>query len=165
MTLAFLMHPNTVVTGRVCRKGDRSARKDCGGKRIIRLGAATIFPRNLPSRARETREREKKKRLGETCVENEERSGKRRRGAYQRHLLIYFAPVGLQPVQRGNPHQDLPLPCYRHRRRLSVCFYRDTEDGEKERERKRTRFILGEIYTQQNLDANICIYRIVTSVM
>lgn len=78
-------------------------------------GAATIFPQRISpiehrhkkrkrerkkKRKRETerdKKRDSKKRLKGARGEREA-SGKRRRGAYQRHLLIYFAPVGRSTV-------------------------------------------------------------------
>lgn len=146
MTLAFLMHPNTVVTGRVCRKGERSVGKDRGGKRIICRARRPFFHAIFHhERARRERERKKRSRLGETRVENEERSGKRRRGAYQRHLLIYFAPVGRSRRREG----ILIRICPYHATATAAAWMcvSTAHWGYREKERRRTRFIPGEIYS------------------
>lgn len=72
----------------------------------------TTFPRWYPTAAG----REKKERDSSNACRRTRASGKRRRGAYQRHLLIYFAAVGRSAVHgRGSslgfaPTNLSPLP-------------------------------------------------------
>lgn len=79
-------------------------------------------------------------------VEETRASGKRRRGAYQRHLLIYFAAVGRSAVhgRRGSslgfaPTNLSPLPLAR-----SVCTRDDYKRDRGHRCKQRFPPFLGE---------------------
>lgn len=114
MTLAFLMHPNTVVTGHVCREGNRSAGKDYEGKRII-CRARRPFFHAISHHERARRGRKKKsegseKRVWRTRSGVESVGGAHTRGTcsftlrrsavagVERESSLGFAPTMLSPL-------------------------------------------------------------------
>lgn len=159
MTLAFLIHPNTVVAGPVAGKrgGRGSERERAAGKRIICRARRPFFhdaQSPITNAGEKKREGERKK------GENDEQSGKRRRGAYQRHLLIYFASVGRWGI-RGEGEFSLglaPTRGYRHYRTSTPQHRRE------EREKKCNLFRERGIYVPGGIQVRMCIYNTVTSV-